>query len=187
MSDDLDRLIAAAVARNGGTPQVRAGWENFKAQLHIHHTVEDSELWPRLRSVVSRPSDVALVDQMEAEHAQLDPLLDTVDEALAGPADDLADHARALSSALCDHLTHEEASALPLVQSELTPADWRAFAGQMRRRQGIRGAAVYVPWIIDGWPRDQQHRFLTKLPPPVRLINRLAWERRHRRRHLWNV
>ena len=46
---DLDRLISAAAKGEGGTSSVRGGWENFKAQLLLHHSVEDTDLWPAVR------------------------------------------------------------------------------------------------------------------------------------------
>jgi iron-sulfur cluster repair protein YtfE (RIC family) len=184
---DLGRLAAASAAGKGDTPQVRAGWENFKTQLLIHHSVEDTDLWPRVQRVVAdRPRDLALLEEMVTEHARLDPLLTTVDEALAGQAADLAEHVQKLSTALGEHFDHEEESALPLIQAVLTPADWRGFTGQMRRRQGVKGAAVYVPWVIDGIPVAERHQFLAAMPAPVRLINRLLWESRYRQRNLWS-
>jgi hemerythrin-like domain-containing protein len=185
---DLARITAAAAAGTVSTPQIRAGWENFKHQLHIHHTVEDSDLWPRLRRAVSRPQDLALVEEMVDEHAQIDPLLDAADTALTGPATtNLSAHLRELSAALNHHLTHEEEDALPLIQSALEPADWRAFTSQMARHQGIKGAAVYVPWVLDERSPAEQRRFLAAMPPPVRLINRIFWQPRYSQRNLWNT
>jgi len=183
---DLARITTAVTTGEAITPQVRAGWENFKCQLHIHHTVEDSDLWPRLRRAVSHPQHLALLDEMVAEHAQIDPLLDAVDTAMPRPATDLSGHLRELSAALNHHLTHEEQDALPLIESALKPSDWRAFTSQMRRHQGIRGAAVYVPWVLDETPPAEQRRFLAALPPPVRLINRIFWQPRYSRRNLWH-
>ncbi|MBO0817306.1 MAG: hemerythrin domain-containing protein [Actinobacteria bacterium] len=185
---DLGRFSAAAAAGTAGAPGVRAGWENFKAQLLLHHSVEDTHLWPRVRGAAAgRPGGLELLGEMEAEHAQVDPLLAAVDDALAGPAGDLPGHVAALASALEWHLTHEEDAALPLIQSVCTPADWRAFAAEMRRRQGVTGAAVYIPWILDGAAPDGQQRFLAALPPPVRVISRLLWEPRYRKRGLWQA
>ena len=185
---DLGRLSAASAAGTAHAPGVRAGWENFKAQLLLHHSVEDTHLWPRVRrATAGRPVGLALVDEMDAEHAQIDPLLAAVDDALAGSASNLAGHAAELASTLEWHLRHEEEAALPLIQSVCTPADWRAFAGAMRRRQGIKGAAIYVPWILDGSAPDGQRRFLAALPAPVRVISRLLWEPRYRRRGLWKT
>jgi iron-sulfur cluster repair protein YtfE (RIC family) len=185
---DLGRLSAASAAGTAHAPGVRAGWENFKAQLLLHHSVEDTHLWPRVRrAAAGRPAGLALLEEMGAEHAQIDPLLAAVDNAMAGSASNLAAHAAGLASALEWHLRHEEEAALPLIQSVCTPADWRAFAGAMRRRQGIKGAAIYVPWILDGAAPDGQRRFLAALPAPVRVISRLLWLPRYRQRGLWKA
>src|SRR5438045_367453 len=62
---DLTRLTVAADAGQGPSPQVRAGWENFKNQLLLHHRAEDTDLWPRLRDAVAgRAGDLALVQDM---------------------------------------------------------------------------------------------------------------------------
>ncbi|MFR0355420.1 hemerythrin domain-containing protein [Streptomyces sediminimaris] len=183
---DLERLAAAVAEGRAATPAVHAGWENFKHQLHIHHTAEDGELWPRVRErVAGRPSDLALLDAMEAEHSRIDPLLAAVDAALAGRAAELPDLVRALGATLDDHLKHEEDSALPLMRDVLTPADWAGFTGRMRRTQGLRGAALFVPWITDGAPAADRAAFLGALPPPVRVLNRLFWESGYRRKGLW--
>ena len=185
---DLDRFAAASAAGTAHAPGVRAGWENFKAQLLLHHSVEDTHLWPRVRrAAAGQAAGLALLDEMAAEHAQIDPLLATVDDALADPASNLPAHVAGLASALGRHLKHEEDDALPLIQSVCTPVDWRAFAGEMRRRQGIKGAAIYVPWILDGTAPDGQQRFLAALPAPVRVISRLRWEPRYRQLGLWKA
>lgn len=183
---DLERLAAAVEERRAETAPVRAGWENFKHQLHIHHTAEDSDLWPRVRErAAGRPRDLALLDEMEAEHARIDPLLAAVDTALTERAAELPDLVRALIATLDDHLKHEEDSALPLIQDVLTTADWGAFTGRMREVQGLRGAAVFVPWIVDGAPAADRARFFASMPPPVRVLNRLFWQGGYRRKGLW--
>ena len=183
---DLGRLTVAATAGRAQAPGIRAGWENFKAQLLLHHSVEDTDLWPRVRrAAAGRPSGLALLTEMAAEHTQIDPLLAAVDDALAHPPSNLTLAVAGLTSALEWHLKHEEDAALPLIQSVCTPADWRAFAGAMRRAQGIKGAARYVPWILDGLAPEGQRRFLAALPAPVQVISRILWEPRYRQRGLW--
>jgi hypothetical protein len=107
---------------------------------------------------------------MEAEHAQIGPLLAAVDAALSDPASNLPPHVAELTSALEWHLKHEEDAALPLIQAVCTPADWRAFTGEMRRRQGVKGAAIYIPWILDGAAPAQQPRRLTSQPATGRAM-----------------
>src|SRR5215469_2039133 len=120
---DLGRFTVASAAGTADAPGVRAGWENFEAQLLLHHSVEDSDLWPRVRrAAAGRPSGLALLDEMEAEHAQIDPLLAAVDAALPNrPA--TSPRMAELTSALEWHLKHEEDAALPLIQAVCTPAD----------------------------------------------------------------
>lgn len=182
---DLGRLLAAVSAGRAQAPEVRAGWENFKHQLHIHHTVEDSDLWPRVEAAVDDPEYERLLAEMEEEHAQLGPLLDAVDQAFAMDPDALPGHVKRLADLLGDHMRHEEEEALPLIQEACTAADWRAFSGAMRRAQGLSGAAVYLPWIVDGTPPEDRRRFLNAMPPPARALNRLLWEPRYRKRHLF--
>jgi hypothetical protein len=174
---DLRRFTAAAAAGTADAAGVSAGWANFKAQLLLHRSVEDTHLWPPVRrAAASRPEGLVLLDEMEAEHAQIDPLLAAVDDTLAGSTTNLTARVGELASALQWHLKHEEEAALPLIQSVCGPADWRAFAAEMRRRQGLRGAAIYVPWVLDGAEPASQQRFLAALPPPVRMISKLLWE-----------
>ena len=111
---DLGRFTAASAAGTAHSPGVRAGWETFKAQLLLHHSVEDTHLWPRVRrAAAGLPSGLALLYEMEAEHAQIDPLLTAVDDALTGSGGNLARHVAGLTSTLEWHLKHEEEAALP--------------------------------------------------------------------------
>src|SRR5690348_8319025 len=78
---DLRRL-GTAVERGTDTA-VRAGWDRFTTYLHIHHTAEDTHLWPVLRGkLAARPGDLGVLEQMEIEHTGLTALLDAVDTEL---------------------------------------------------------------------------------------------------------
>jgi hypothetical protein len=186
---DVGRFADAVAVGRVSSPAVRAGWENFRTQLHVHHSVEDDDLWPRLyRAVGDQPEQLAMLETMEAEHAVLDPLLDSVQTALAdGDAPALRDRIDALARALEGHLRHEEDGALPLIQAVLTPEDWKDFGAAMRRAQGLKGAAVYVPWIVDGASPADRTRFFAALPAPLKLVNRVLFEPRYRRMGLWAV
>ncbi|MEV6103611.1 hemerythrin domain-containing protein [Streptomyces sp. NPDC051940] len=185
---DLDRLLSAALTGTAYTPRVRAGWENFRAQLLLHHTVEDTALWPRVEARLGGAAEgLQLLAEMEEEHGRLDPLLAVVDDALRNGAPLLVEQVQALRETLVLHLEHEEQSALPLIQDVLPPADWRAFGAAMREAQGMKGAAVYVPWIVDGMGGDDRNRFLDRMPMPVRVLNRLLWEPRYHRRGMWHA
>ncbi|MBF6149605.1 hemerythrin domain-containing protein [Nocardia nova] len=183
---DLRRLSVAAESGRADSPGVEAGWSNFVRQLHVHHTVEDTALWPQvIAAVPGRPDHLALMAEMEAEHAALDPALAAVEDALARRAADLPEHIDTLSTILGEHMAHEENSALPLIQEVLTPKDWDTFRSAMARKQGPSGAAVYIPWVLDDTTPDQRRRFLAAMPGPVAVANQLVLRRRYNSKALW--
>jgi hypothetical protein len=185
---DMERLAAAIKAGRGEDPATYAGWATFKNQLHIHHTVEDVALWPPLRQEVVGSAEVAVLDAMEAEHALIDPLLAGVDAAFDA-ADDgkLAENAHALAAALGAHMEHEEDQALPLVEERLGPEGWAAFIKAIRERQGLRGAAEFLPWILDDAPAKTSKRVLGGLPVPARLLYRAVWRPAYLRTPRWST
>jgi iron-sulfur cluster repair protein YtfE (RIC family) len=168
---------------------VLAGWELFKTQLHIHHTAEDNDLWPRMRThLADRPDDLALLQAMHDEHTHIDPLLAAVEGALAdrdGGHQRLGDTVDALASALYGHLGHEERDVLPLIDRSLTPAEWQAFGNDQRRRTGIRGAAQFLPWLLDEASPEQVKAVLGGLPAPLRVVYRRIWQPRYARHDHW--
>jgi hypothetical protein len=175
---DLARLAGAAAAGRAGQPSVRAGWATFSRQLSVHHTAEDTALWPALRAKVTRPAEIAVLDDMVAEHAQIDPLLAQIDHGLAASAGDL-------ERLLTAHLRHEEEKALPLVAAYLGAKGWAVFGRAVARLHGLSGAAEFFPWMLDGAdPATRQH-LLALLPLPVRLIHRAVWAPRYARTSRW--
>jgi iron-sulfur cluster repair protein YtfE (RIC family) len=185
---DLRYLATAVEADQTADPAVRAGWATFKNQLHVHHTAEDTSLWPPLRQKVTRPGETAVLDAMEAEHARIDPLLAQVDTSLAAPGHPgLADNAAALAQTLADHMRHEENQALPFVEAHLGPAGWAAFRNATGKIQGLRGGAEFFPWMLDGASADTSKRVLSTLPPPARLLYRAAWRPRYARTPRWDT
>jgi hypothetical protein len=178
---DLGRLLAAARAGRGFSPAALATWQLFSRQLHTHHTAEDTALWPRLRAAVVFEEERELLDEMEAEHAELDPRLERIEAALADRLGErLVIELDGLAVGLATHMRHEEEAALPLVERRIGAAGWKAFGDEVRDRNGgIKGGAVYLPWVLDDATHDVKKRVLRILPPPVRLLYR-SWERKYR-------
>ncbi|MEU4824956.1 hemerythrin domain-containing protein [Actinomadura sp. NPDC023710] len=191
---DLDRLTAAAAAGKGRASHVRAGWENLKEQIRLHQELEDGWLWPRVeRAVAGRRAERAVLEEVRADHARLAPLIARVDEAMGGAAGqdaagagDLSAAVRELREALERYLLHEERSALPLAESVLAGAEWRALAAEAQGRCEA-GTPLFVPWVVDGIGPVERSRFLTALPKPLRELNRVMWEPRYRKRRLWSI
>jgi iron-sulfur cluster repair protein YtfE (RIC family) len=179
---DLARLTAAAEAGDGMTGAAIATWRGFSTQLHTHHTAEDTALWPRLRAAITDPAEHAILEDMEREHAAIDPWLERIDSAIkrSDPAA-LAIQLAALARGLADHMRHEEEAALPLLERRLGQVGWDAFGKEIRERQGgTKAGAVYLPWVLDGAAEDTRAKVLKMLPGPARVLYRRIWEPKYR-------
>ena len=188
---DLVRLARAATFADLPDParraSVRAGWEVFKRQLDLHHTAEDTIVWPALRDRLGHSAHaLSVLDAMEAEHKEIDPLLAAVDEAFGDPrAAALADVTDALTMSLSGHLSHEERDGLPLIGVALTAAEWRGVGVKIARRSGLSRAGEMFAWIADEADPDEAAAVVGTLPPPARLVYRAVWRPRYRRSSLW--
>lgn len=190
---DLTRLARAA-ARSAGSLRsdparrrsVAAGWELFKRQLHLHHTAEDTVIWPALRSRLAHSEHaLSVLGEMEEEHARIDPLLAAVDAAFQGDQDGLGDVIGELTSTLTGHLTHEERDGLPLIGVALTAAEWRGVGFRIARRNGLSAGGEMFAWMLDGAAREDATATLGSLPPPVRVLYRTIWQPRYARTPRW--
>jgi Hemerythrin HHE cation binding domain len=180
---DLGRLQAAARDGRGLTPEAVATWRGFSKQLHTHHTAEDAALWPALHRATNNVDEVAILTDMESEHAALDPRIDRVDAAIAHrDTAVLREELAALGSGLAQHMRHEEEAALPLLERRLGAPGWTAFTENVRERVGgLKAAAEYLPWLLDGAAKQTRDKVLGLLPPPARLIYRGVWQPRYRK------
>lgn len=97
-----------------GAEALRDEWTKFRAGLHGHHTVEDTAIFPDLRS--KDPSIAGALDELDAQHRAIDPLLVRGDELFANvvahvyAARTLIDSLQALLDA---HLELEERTMIP--------------------------------------------------------------------------
>jgi hypothetical protein len=184
---DLRRMEEAAAAGRTGDPAVRNGWETFKKQLHVHHLAEDEAIWPLLREKALGPEEVAVLDMMEAEHGMIDPLLDRVDAAADAESPDLGPSVKAAAAALTAHMEHEEAHALPLVETHLGPEGWKHYVKYLLKTQGLAGAAEFLPWVLDGLSAVSRAKVLGQLPAPARPLVRWVFVPRYARTPRWNT
>jgi Tfp pilus assembly protein FimV len=151
------------------------GWDLFESLLHVHHTSEDDALWPVVREAAAdRPDDLALLDDMAEEHASLEPLLETIDEAL-GRGESAPEARVELAERLQEHLQHEEDAALPLVDATVKLDQWMQFGQTAAERVGPN-MPNYLPWLLDGADEDTTARVLGVLPEPVQQTYREEWQ-----------
>jgi Hemerythrin HHE cation binding domain len=189
---ELGRIEAIA-ARPGDDPRrvlrAAAGWELFKSYLHIHHTAEDETVWPVLAPLLAgRPGDLALVAEMEAEHAAIDPLLGAVDAALADRdhgAQRLGGLVDALVTGLSGHLRHEEDDGLPLIDATLTGQQWSRL-GQRQAELIGADASRYLPWLLDERDPEVTAAVLAGMPGPIRTAYRDQWRAAYGDLRLWD-
>jgi hemerythrin-like domain-containing protein len=188
---DLDALAAALDDNRPGRPDrqaLQAGWRTFTRQLHVHHTAEDTALWPALRARPVPAQATAVLDAMECEHAAIDPLIARTGAALDGPDPaGAAAPAAELAGVLAAHLRHEENDALPLVARYLGNAGWDGFGRELRATHGVRGGSEFIPWLLEGTAGTDRARLLALLPPPVRILYRTVFRRRYARTPRWTA
>ena len=191
------RDLAAFAAAAAATPAtdrttwraLAARWELFSEVLHHHHTGEDTGLWPML---MDRTDDAgrAVLEAMEAEHAEIDPVLQACAAGFARLADSADDDARAalavrLTAAregLGRHLRHEETEAIAIIQQVLTEQDWQELE-ETHFRADVPFAQVLaiVPWAAHGVPAPLRRQVFARSGRPnhiLWLLTRRGFERR---------
>jgi hemerythrin-like domain-containing protein len=128
----LPALIRGTEAGDVARAQVIAHHsELIELVIRHHHHAEDVFLWPKLISRAAQDS-APVIAAMEAQHGELDKVIDTFTERLQGwreTADSaqgavLAETADQLRQLLSVHMTGEEEQALPLIAKYVTAAEW---------------------------------------------------------------
>jgi hemerythrin-like domain-containing protein len=108
-----DALSAIARGDRTRAAELAPEWKRFREALHGHHTVEDTAVFPDLRTRQLAPT--AELDTLEAQHRTIDPLLERGDRALAdlSRVDAAGAVIRELQGALAEHLDLEERVVIP--------------------------------------------------------------------------
>jgi len=193
---DLDRFVVAArktpAADRATWHLLAARWQVFSEQLHHHHEGEDRAIWPWMREH-GTTEDVVTLDAMEAEHADIDPLL----TACAAGFDRLDAHededARAALAVrlvatrdhLARHLAHEENDAIAILQRVMSPEEWRRIdEEELKGDMSLSFVMTVVPWAADGLPREVLERVFAETGLPFKivwLLTRRRWANREAR------
>ncbi len=160
------------------------GWDLFERFLQVHHDAEDGALWPVLReALIGRTEDLSLLDEMEAEHAALGPMMEAIDDALG--SGESAPEARAdLAARLEEHLTHEEVAALPVIDGTLDEQQWMQFGEASAARIGP-DLPTFLPWLLDGADADRTAAILGGLPEPAQQAYRNEWQPAYAAKDWW--
>jgi Hemerythrin HHE cation binding domain len=164
-------------------------WDLFALLLHDHHHKEDEHVWPLLRAQVVAAGDTAaadVLDEMEAEHASIDPLLEAVrigfatlaareaETVLGGLVADLGRAQRELGA----HLGHEERDAIEILQRYVPGEEW-ARVERTKLRGGLAPGVLLrlLPWCVQGLPDRVVQPLLAEAGLPFRVLLRLGRRR----------
>jgi len=176
LRDSLDcapQLVGAVDAADSARVGLISNfYENVLSFLHSHHEGEEELIFPLLRQRC--PDEVALVDGMASQHAEVVGLVGRSHGALAawsgGDAAGQSASATALGELgqrLDEHLMAEETQLLPLCGDHLSLAEWGALPGHALGT--FDGDKI---WLILGLIRDhmsdsQRDQMLSNMPPPA--------------------
>jgi hemerythrin-like domain-containing protein len=158
-------------------------WELFAEVLHKHHTAEDDHIWPALVQIGTL-EDIAVLEAMEAEHEEIDPLLESCAAGfrrLAHRADEdaraaLAVRVCAARESLRRHLAHEETEAIAIIQRLVSAERWVEIEEEIGKGGSLKEALRMVPWVGYGVPRETLERVFDAVPTPFKVI----WALTHR-------
>jgi hemerythrin-like domain-containing protein len=106
--------FAKALADTSRDDTLREEWTRFRGALHGHHTVEDTAMFPDLRA--KHPELAAAIDELDAHHRAIDPLLERGDALFADLANGRAatrELIAAIAALLDKHLEAEERAIIP--------------------------------------------------------------------------
>ena len=165
-----DRLAWQALAER---------WDLFSEVLHHHHSGEDAGLWPLLMERTD-PEGREVLEAMEAEHAEIDPVLQACAAGFARLSTHADEDARAaLAVRLCAakeslgrHLRHEETEAIEIIQRVMTHEEWERLEEE-HFRKGVPFSTVLrlVPWAAHGVPAPLRRQVFAKTGK----VNQLMW------------
>jgi Hemerythrin HHE cation binding domain len=182
-----DTLASPAVAGAVGEA-LHGHWRFVSGQLEHHHRTEDEVLWPLVRAKLSGDAEaLAVLERMEAQHRTLAPARDTVDGAFEayrghpGATEDLVAALDELRACVTEHLDDEEAHTFPLVDRALNDEEFGSFEKATAKGLGLRGAARFFPWVVEGADPGDVSVALGALPPPLRALCRRRWIPRYER------
>jgi iron-sulfur cluster repair protein YtfE (RIC family) len=193
VADQANQVAALVVGDSRAAAAVSRWWLSFSASVAHHMRAEDERIWPQLRSLAPDVSEPLTL--LEDEHRRILRLLVAVDAKAAdlpaavtapdfdGQRAELEAAIRELGVALEQHLNHEEELVRPVFEQRVSAGDWMKLEQDMVKGLGPREMADLLPRMLSYADADTRAMMLaTRLPAPVRLLDRLVFEPRDRRR-----
>jgi Hemerythrin HHE cation binding domain len=140
--------------------------------LHHHHAEEDSWLWPTLRQ--RAPAAKPTLERLEAQHAQIDPLIATAADT-SRPRPLRATALAELHAAINTHLDEEEQLILPLSTVHITAEEWDAFGQRALASIPRQYMPIVLGWVSSEATPQEWASVKQMLPRPVRILAQAFW------------
>ncbi|OBK95602.1 hemerythrin domain-containing protein [Mycobacterium sp. 1165178.9] len=190
LEDAATLIRGVQPGRRGPGKRVAGHIANVLKALHHHHLAEDELLWPKLHD--RTPMHAEDVRRMETEHDFIAKTAASVELRLAGwmavidspttrlaqarAEEALVSEIRALRELVGDHLSAEEAIIVPLINENLTDAEWHAATergGSFIGGRNMWFGLAFAGMALEACSADERRRFLAGMPPPQRLLVKL--------------
>jgi len=167
--------LAATAARPDHDRDALARWTiGFTAELRWHQAEEDAIGFPQLLERV--PAATTIVERLDADHRELDALLDELDGVLAS-REDLAAIAGRLHDLLAAHVFDEDVNVAPLIERHLSYDEHLDAQVAAAGRLPLREAAWTVPWLLAACSPEERPLVESVLPERLVSIDRLCARR----------
>ncbi|MCV7401766.1 hemerythrin domain-containing protein [Mycobacterium fragae] len=180
--------------QRGRANRVAGHTKNVLAALHHHHMAEDELLWPKLHDRM--PQCAEDIQRMETEHEFIAKAVVGVELRLtewiaatnstrhfaiqSRASQMLVSEIRALGELVSDHLAAEEERIVPLINENMSDAEWRAVTergGSFLTGRNVWFGLAFVGMALEACTIDERRRFLAGMAPPQRLLVRLLARR----------
>ena len=188
----LPELVRAVPAGDSARAAIVAGHQRHVLGLLQHHQRgEEALIWPKVRRRARLADELAaaLARHSEDVHeriARCAALGDSWEAApAAAPRGALAEALDELARAVETQLTAEERELVPLIGQHLSAAEWNELGDSGQQGRSKRDLLLTLGLMLEDASREDEAKFLAKLPFPAGPVWRLhgrAWYGRYTRR-----
>jgi hypothetical protein len=167
---DLNRFVDALAAFRDAdgvrARQLGTAWDNFDAQLTIHHEGEHEIAWPAMESIGVSKELLATFDE---EHDRMAEALETARAAM-----------ESLRAVTVAHLDHEEAETEEVYLTNADAPEMVAMGKQFAKVSPAKGGRFFA-WVLDGASPEERAAITHSVPKPVLAIIGGVFGRGYRR------
>lgn len=152
------------------TSKARRRWyEGFAGEIRCHHHIEDELLFPAIATRVATYPEIA--PKLDADHADLDVLLDDLGAAIAASDPVTAPAlAAALRDHLDEHLAFEDAEIAPLFVRHFTAAEYDDLDARAVKMTPLKQLFFTAPWLMSHLDATEREQLLATVPKAMTVL-----------------